>query len=261
MKDVIAFLRAMGERSWPLDAGGALSVGKQGQRQATGREVNELAADGLIELSQGCARRSDAGRARVRRGLATASERGDVQPFGQQHRDMRQQEIVSRGVALPVSINAAESPLAWLASRKDKSGAPFIDAVQCAAGERLHRDFSRGHQSPRVTQSWDASGVRGSQRPDGMLISESAEAARRRVENALSAVGRDLSDALYGVCCREEGLEVVEKRCGWPLRSGKLVLRIALDRLVEHYGMGAATGRECAAMAHWGTADFRPKAH
>jgi hypothetical protein len=36
-------------------------------------------------------------------------------------------------------------------------------------------------------------------------------------------------------CCHLEGLEAAEKRLGWSARSGKIVLRIALDRLRRHY--------------------------
>jgi hypothetical protein len=35
--------------------------------------------------------------------------------------------------------------------------------------------------------------------------------------------------------CYLEGLEVTEKRMGWSARSGKIVLRIALQRLKRHY--------------------------
>jgi hypothetical protein len=32
-----------------------------------------------------------------------------------------------------------------------------------------------------------------------------------------------------------EGLETAERALGWPSRAGKLVLRLALDRLATHY--------------------------
>jgi hypothetical protein len=36
-------------------------------------------------------------------------------------------------------------------------------------------------------------------------------------------------------CCFLEGLETAEQRMGWSARSGKIVLRIGLQRLRRHY--------------------------
>ncbi len=60
-------------------------------------------------------------------------------------------------------------------------------------------------------------------------------AARSRVGAAIEALGEGLSDVVLRCCCYMEGLETAEKRLGWPARSGKVVLRIALIRLREHY--------------------------
>jgi len=62
-------------------------------------------------------------------------------------------------------------------------------------------------------------------------------AAKQRFARALSTVGPGLSDLLFEVCCHLTGLEAMESANGWPRRSGKVVLQIALDRLAAHYGL------------------------
>jgi hypothetical protein len=44
------------------------------------------------------------------------------------------------------------------------------------------------------------------------------------------------------VCCHLTGLESAEKQQGWPQRSAKVVLQIALDRLAAHYRIGPVVG-------------------
>ena len=59
--------------------------------------------------------------------------------------------------------------------------------------------------------------------------------ARDRVSEALRALGPGLADVVLRVCCFLEGIEAAERRMGWASRSGKVVLRIALQRLAAHY--------------------------
>jgi hypothetical protein len=59
--------------------------------------------------------------------------------------------------------------------------------------------------------------------------------AKRRFDGALTALGPDLSDIAWRVICVEESVHAVEREMSWPVRSGKFVLKIALDRLAAFY--------------------------
>ncbi|MDK3072831.1 DUF6456 domain-containing protein [Sedimentitalea sp. JM2-8] len=136
-----------------------------------------------------------------------------------------------------VRYNLSESPLAALARRKDRDGTPFLDDSLVHAGERLREDFELAQMGPRVAQNWDrflTGGGRGGFSPDGGA-GNGPHGARDRVTRALSDLGPGLSDVALRCCCFLEGLEMAEKRMGWSARSGKIVLRIALQRLKHHY--------------------------
>ncbi|MGD9783876.1 MAG: DUF6456 domain-containing protein [Hyphomicrobiaceae bacterium] len=170
-----------------------------------------------------------------------------------------------RGVTSP-AVNEAESPLGWLARRKDRSGAPLISQQQFEAGERLRADFERAALQPRVTLNWSALGSGGRRRMDasrgGTEIADAALAARARVNAAITAVGPDLSGLLLDICCHLKGLEQIERASGWPQRSAKIVLQIALTALARHYRLLPIQGEQCATrpatVRHWGADGYRP---
>jgi len=133
--------------------------------------------------------------------------------------------------------NAAESPVAVLARRRDKDGRAFLSADLVQAAERLREDFELAQMGPRVTQNWErflTGGDRGGFRPEGGRA-EGPRNARDRVSAALRDLGPGLGDMVLRCCCFLEGLEAAEQRMGWSARSGKIVLRIALQRLRRHY--------------------------
>jgi hypothetical protein len=59
--------------------------------------------------------------------------------------------------------------------------------------------------------------------------------AKERFEAAVAAAGPGLSDILWRVVCAGDGMREAETALGWPVRSGKLVLTIALDRVADYY--------------------------
>jgi hypothetical protein len=160
--------------------------------------------------------------------------------------------------------NLAESPIAWLFSRRDGDGNPLISEAEFNAGERLREDFHFAQMSPSVTQCWSASaGTGGGARSApgaGVELADNVIAAAERVRRALAAVGPELAGVLIDVCCHLKGLETVERRAGWPQRAGKVVLRVALRSLARHYGLatGPRAAPRSAAVRHWGAPGYRP---
>ncbi len=133
-----------------------------------------------------------------------------------------------------VTVNLAESPLGWLMRRR------MVSERQFAAGERLRSDFMTAGLNPSVTMRWDPSAVPGrSGQGAGEALDPTATqiAAKRRFEEAVAAAGPGLSDVLWRVVCRGEGLETAEAALGWPARAGKLVLTLALDRVAAFYAV------------------------
>ncbi|WP_136441351.1 DUF6456 domain-containing protein [Pacificoceanicola onchidii] len=135
-----------------------------------------------------------------------------------------------------------DSPLTALARRKDKEGKPFLSDVLITAGERLREDFELAQMGPRTTQNWDQFLTAGVQSAPGGAEDHGAGAARARLEAALKDLGPGLGDVALRCCCYLEGLETAEKHLGWSARSGKVVLRIALQRLRRHYEERSARG-------------------
>jgi hypothetical protein len=128
-----------------------------------------------------------------------------------------------------VTVNLGESPLTWLHARGHLSDAQFD------AGERLRADWEFAQLSPSVTMRWDPVRIKGQAGEQGLTHTERQMAAKDRFDAAIAAAGPGLSDILWRVACAGEALVDAEKALAWPARSGKLVLKLALDRVAQFY--------------------------
>lgn len=174
-------------------------------------------------------------------GLAEAAS-----PFREQHRFFAEREdIAADGGARRLRFNLAESPLSVLGRKRDKDGVAYLTPELIEAGERLREDFELAQMGPRITQNWERFLTIGGRDATqaGRGICEGPEDARTRVAKAMQALGPGLSDIVFRICCFLEGLETAEKRLGWSARSGKVVLKIALERLAAHYATGRTPSR------------------
>ena len=129
--------------------------------------------------------------------------------------------------------------LGRLAASRDGKGAPFLDKHHLAAAERLERLVGRAQMTPRLTMSYDpatAGGARG-RGSTAHEMADSAAAAREALNRLAAAMPADCWSVAMDVCGFGKGLQVIETEQGWPRRSAKLVLRIALDHLARHWGL------------------------
>ena len=138
--------------------------------------------------------------------------------------------------------NLGESPIAWLARRRDAEGRPLLTPAQIAAGERLRTEGERALAGPSLTMRWDAlprsSSGAGGGSSARVEPTDQALSAARRVEAALTACGPRLRPIVERICIRDASLQLAETGLGLRRRQGKLLLREGLQALAQHYGIG-----------------------
>ncbi len=130
-----------------------------------------------------------------------------------------------------------ESPITVLARRRDKTGKRFLEARQVQAAERLREDFTMA-QLDMV--DWASAqdllkALETRQVPGPNVAPPGTGGARKRVRDVFRDLGPGLGDVALRCCCRLEGVEAAETAMGWSARSGKIVLRIALQRMARVY--------------------------
>lgn len=206
------------------------------------REASLVAEEVLALLARGDLRRRDgAGEAELE---VTAKGRARGAASGSGVRaDARDDE--AEDMPGPV-VNPAESPLAWLRSRRGRNGQPLVDEASFLAGERFRADLALSGMLPRVTADWTMT-PGGSSWRGGLLPTEVMIAAKQRVDKARTAIGTEFSSVLIDFCGFLKGLESLERERGWPARAAKVVVLLALAALARHYGLqNEAVGRRPA---------------
>lgn len=212
---------------------------------AEAHEVLALIAAGAIAGDARACRANGETRGWVKRKLL------ETDAFAAQHR---------HDSALPDNtiVNLAESPLARLAAGGPGTP-PFLERHHVEAGERVRRLVERAQIQPRVTMTYAASMTVGHRRSGPGDISDMAADARKALDEIHTVLPRDCAGVVMDVCGLLKGLQVVESERGWPRRSAKLVLRIGLEQLAQHYGYApVAVGVETRRARKWMGEGARP---
>lgn len=256
-KDTLRILRRLCEQTafmvMSLDLPKAVVMRGRGKMQVRSavltREMGQqfLIWDWIVRTGGGKLHRyevTNAGRASLKRMVVElADTHGNSgfseapSPFLEQHREWGERNIAgSDGTrSTRIRVNLRESPINMLGRKTGKDGKPFLSNELLQAGERMREDFELAQLGPRVAQNWDRFLVGSDRGNFGSGDGGGSSAAQKRLRKALTALGPGLGDIVLRCCCFLEGMEAAEKRMGWSARSGKIVLRIALQRLRLHY--------------------------
>nr|WP_296419226.1 DUF6456 domain-containing protein [Pseudooctadecabacter sp.] len=142
-----------------------------------------------------------------------------------------------------VRMPVQETPVASLSRRKDRDGQAFLTRAMVRASERLREDYelaqvdAQRHGQPAPDWQGLLAAIEAHQ-----PVGQEGTSAEAQVRGALAFLGPGLSEVALRCCCLLDGLETTEKQMGWAARSGKVVLRIALQRLVLHYEASGELG-------------------
>jgi Domain of unknown function (DUF6456) len=169
--------------------------------------------------------------------MPRTAKRQSAQPL---HRDPRllaerslpdPEFVAAKKARRTVTVNLSESPLSWLHAHG------HLSDRQLLAGEKLRGDYEAAQMGARTTMRWEHMSISRGKRGGSHVLTQTEYTlrAKQRFDHGVEALGRDLSDIAWRVICAGESIPIAEKAMGWPLRSGKLVLRIALDRLADYY--------------------------
>ena len=142
------------------------------------------------------------------------------------------------GCVITRAANLGETPIAWLARRRDASGRPWLTPAEVAAGERLRQDGERAAAGPSVTMRWDGLPRSGGGSATRIEPGDRAMSAAARVNAALQAVSPRVRAFVVHVCLRSSSLQLAERELGLRRRQGKTMLKQGLQALAEHYGIG-----------------------
>jgi len=193
-------------------------------------EARALEASGVLVRDGDGFTLSNAGQSRVVRENAAPGE-----AFAAQHRPVIERTLIKAdGGVRRVRGHDADSVLRRLAALRDANGVAWLSGAEIAAAARLRSDWQMGERGLVRGSDWSAPPNGSSGRGPANHAERVAGAfcdARRRVADALERLAPPLRRVVERVCLREEGLEAMERGEGWPARSGKLALKLALAQL------------------------------
>ena len=222
-------------------------IGKEPKASLPNKQVLQLASDGVVRIKGRECVASDLAANWVKRQML------NIDQFSNQHR-------VIKLTNDHVPQNLKEGVLSQLAI--GRKGVPaFMQQHHLEAASRFQRLVETAQMRQRTTMSYDptrASTKSGDVAGGGIDLSDSAIDAREALNACLKALPSDCAGIVMDVCGLQKGLQLIETERRWPRRSAKLILRVGLEQVANHFGlMPVATGVSNSKSLHWMEPDAR----
>lgn len=152
------------------------------------------------------------------------------------------QDVPQKAVQ-PTTTDTASYQLGF-ARLKSSSGVPFFDPHHLLAAQKFTHMFEVSGQRPHITVNYDSFHVpKTSHGAASLTMSEHAVTAQQSLNHIHERLGGELYNMLVDICVFEKGLGQVEKERHWPRRSGKFMLKVALDQLAVYWSLQASATR------------------
>jgi hypothetical protein len=164
-------------------------------------------------------------------------ERYELTPAG--HDRLKRTAIAAAPVIAPNADQAPFGPgfapaITRLHALRNGAGRTFFAASELRVAALLHAAFVRSECGQVRGADWSGVAPSGAARgPAAERGQHHAIAARALVEKALAALGGSARAVTIASILHEQGFEAIERRLGWPARSAKIALKLALQQLAE----------------------------
>lgn len=123
-----------------------------------------------------------------------------------------------------------------LAQDRDPRGGRFFSPDELEAGAHFQRDYNRAFGIGSRAQNFTPVQVDYTRQNQEELSTVSRIDASQSYKQAKAVLGRGLEQAVDVICGEGKSFERLEREQYWARGSGRTILKLALQRLAEHYG-------------------------
>ncbi|MEP6342504.1 MAG: DUF6456 domain-containing protein [Maricaulaceae bacterium] len=143
---------------------------------------------------------------------------------------------IPQGVKRSVRRRNAHHILRRLSKERGPNNTPFLSAAEVQAGELFQRDYNSFYGGGNITQSTESVRVdRTRQNTVERDMVRSLDSGRA-YKAAVDVLGPSLDQAAFIICGEGKSLDQLEREQSWSRGSGRMILKLALQRLTLHYG-------------------------